>query len=219
MMRFFLILFSFFTLIARAELVLQFIPVYKGVPIELGKNQGEIQIETFRFYISHIHLLHNEKPVWTSSENAHLIDLEDVHSLSILLPETLKKINAISFALGIDSLTNVSGVMGGDLDPTKGMYWSWQSGYINFKLEGVRAENTTSRPFNYHLGGYSGEKNCLQYVSLEIAKNDTLKIDFDLSSFLAELDPNHPSSIMSPGIDAVAISKIAATNFKRHAAN
>jgi hypothetical protein len=50
----------------------------------------------------------------------------DKHSkLSFDLP-TYLKYDQIQFQLGIDSLTNVSGAMGGDLDPTKGMYWTWQ---------------------------------------------------------------------------------------------
>lgn len=219
MKRFFIVLFSFITFMARGEHVLQFIPVYKGVPIELGKNQDEIQIETFRFYISHLQLLHNERSVWTSLKNAHLIDLDDSQSLSILVSETPKKVNAISFALGIDSLTNVSGVMGGDLDPTKGMYWSWQSGYINFKLEGDLSAESKVSSFAYHLGGYSGEKNCIQFLQFNLQKSDTITIEFDIHHFLTKIDDKASPTIMSPSVQAVAISKIAASSFKIHASN
>lgn len=27
--------------------------------------------------------------------------------------------------------------MDGDLDPLNGMYWAWNSGYINMKIEGI----------------------------------------------------------------------------------
>ena len=56
-------------------------------------------------------------------------------SLALQIPSNIP-FSKLKFQLGIDSLTNVSGAMGGDLDPTKGMYWTWQSGYINMKIEG-----------------------------------------------------------------------------------
>ena len=75
----------------------------------------------------------------------------------------------IKFNLGIDSLTNVSGVMGGDLDPTKGMYWTWQSGYINFKMEGSSAVcPTRNHEFQFHIGGYQDPFYAMQTLELEV---------------------------------------------------
>jgi len=49
----------------------------------------------------------------------------------------------------VDSLANVSGAMSNDLDATKGMYWSWQSGFINLKIEGKSASCKT-RKINFN---------------------------------------------------------------------
>lgn len=201
---------------AWGQTVVHFQPKCKGAPLELEHKIEDLSIETFRFYISHVQLLYEDNVVWTEGNNPHLIDLEEVQSLTIQLNQSPLKFDAISFALGIDSLTNVSGVMGGDLDPTKGMYWSWQSGYINFKLEGTRSDSTNTSEFNYHLGGYSNERNCLQVVKLNTSCSDTIKIDFDINAFLMQIDPKLPNSIMSPSPQAVVISKIAASSFKVH---
>ncbi len=59
--------------------------------------------------------------------------------------------------LGVDSLHNVSGAQGGDLDPAKNMFWSWTTGYIMLKLEGTAPSSTVSgNVIEYHLGGFKG---------------------------------------------------------------
>jgi hypothetical protein len=47
-----------------------------------------------------------------------------------------KSISKITFSAGIDSLTSTAGIQKGVIDPINGMYWAWQSGYVNFKIEG-----------------------------------------------------------------------------------
>ena len=47
--------------------------------------------------------------------------------------------------------------MDGDLDPVHGMYWTWQSGYIQFKLEGLLRDSAGERKLELHLGGFEGE--------------------------------------------------------------
>ena len=95
-----------------------------------------IQITAFKFYISNLELLNKNKSVWKDSIPFHLIDAFNEKTLAFKIPTNIPY-TKVKFNLGIDSITNVSGAMGGDLDPTKGMYWTWQSGYINFKLEGI----------------------------------------------------------------------------------
>lgn len=68
---------------------------------------------------------------------------------------------------GVDSLLQVSGVQSGALDPLKGMYWTWQTGYIQFKMEGILSKDTLGEgliPIQLHLGGFQGESNCQQRI-------------------------------------------------------
>lgn len=122
--------------------------------------------------------------------------------------------DTIKFHLGIDSLTNVSGAVGGDLDPTKGMYWSWQSGYINFKLEGNSPLcNTRNHEFQFHLGGYSAPFASMQTVYLPLTAKQKANILFDVQKLLSAIDLSVQQSIMIPGGDAVALSRLVASSF------
>lgn len=62
----------------------------------------------------------------------HLVDAEDTASWTV----TTTRSAQAYFLLGVDSLTNVSGAFGG-ASTIKGMYWAWNSGYINLKLKGA----------------------------------------------------------------------------------
>ncbi|MFN8393764.1 MAG: MbnP family protein, partial [Bacteroidia bacterium] len=103
-----------------------------------GTNGG-VTIEAFRFYVSDVAFMAGERVVYALPERYHLVDAEVPESwgMSLGAKGIPADCDGIRFALGIDSLTNVSGALGGDLDPTKGMYWAWQSGYINMKMEGT----------------------------------------------------------------------------------
>lgn len=100
--------------------------------------------------------------------------------------------------IGTDSLSNVAGAFDGALDPIHGMYWAWNTGFINLKLEGKRS---SGQDFSWHLGGYTSPTNCSAWIALPehwtSKKKNTIQID--LSAFLSktlDLDQSimHPSS-------------------------
>ena len=140
----------------------------------------------------------------------HLVDFSDLTTREIKADKQNKKaIKSIQFKLGIDSTTNVSGAYGGALDPTKGMYWSWQSGYINFKMEGqIQDEN-----YILHLGGYSTPHKAVQIVKLPVTnQSDEFKITLPLNEIFEKVIPiDH--TVMSPSLNAVAMSKAIASFF------
>jgi hypothetical protein len=141
----------------------------------------------------------------------HLFDLEN--NITIYDTSTDKiNIEKIGFLLGIDSLTNVSGANQGDLDPTKGMFWTWQSGYINIKIEGdLLREDGSLETFRYHLGGYRhpfvASKNLLFDV-----KNMSNKINLivNLSTFIRFAMELGVNNIMSPGYKAKELTELFA---------
>ena len=174
-----------------------------------------IQIETFKFYISSIEFLKDDKIVWKEENSFHLINVADEKSLTIFIPGASNiTYNTIRFNLGIDSLTNVSGAMGGDLDPTKGMYWTWQSGYVNLKLEG-RSNVCKSRnnEFQFHLGGYQYPFNALQKVILKVEENKKTNIVLDIKKCIDNIDLSQQNQIMSPSKQAVLLSEKAVEIF------
>lgn len=113
---------------------------------------------------------------------------------------------------------NVSGAMGGDLDPMKGMYWTWNSGYINFKLEGNSPEcPSRNNAFQFHLGGYTSPNSTLRNLSFQIPPDEKIMLRMDISRFLMAVDLNKQHHIMSPGPDAAALSTLASKMFSINA--
>ncbi|MBK9320894.1 MAG: hypothetical protein IPM91_20265 [Bacteroidetes bacterium] len=102
-------------------------------------------------------------------------------------------------------------MQGGCLDPMQGMYWTWLSGYINLKLEGHYPSDSTS--FQYHLGGYRAPFNALQTVEIEIPDVKYLEIPIDIEKLFTQAEDSPPDHIMSPGKEAMKLSKITATMF------
>ncbi len=191
--------------------------VYGDAPLELERGQpydGYV-FTTLRYYISNIQLYDRGKLQWEEQNSYHLLDLSATNTLKLNLavPESLSY-DQIRFHLGIDSTTNVSGAMGGDLDPTKGMYWTWQSGYINFKLEGTNpACPTRKNEFHFHLGGYAAPFATIQTVQLKVSNNKSIQIIGDISKLLKDIDPAEQNTVMIPGKEAVMLSRKAAGIF------
>ena len=178
-------------------------PFYKNI------NGDSITIELLKFYISGLELLQNDSSVFKEKNSFHLIDAAKIISsfISFTTPAAIL-FNKIKFNIGIDSSTNVSGAMGGDLDPLIGMYWAWQSGYINFKLEGKSNRcNTRNHAFQFHLGGYSYPFNALQTVILNVTAKDEIVITTDIEKLIAGIDLSSQNQVMSPGKEAVLLSE------------
>jgi len=175
-------------------------------------DSSKIEITTCRFYVSNFSFFSKGKLV-TQNKEAFLIDLENPESLSI---DNLNgAFDQLIFNLGIDSSTNVAGILDGDLDPIKGMYWTWNSGYINFKLEGSITNNTGKKnPFEYHLGGYLPPFRTIQTISIDRENVNSATIQFDISQFISSIDFEKCSNVMIPGATAVQLSKSLATCFK-----
>ena len=180
-----------------------------------------IQIETLKFYISGIELIDSNNRIWKEKNSYHLIDFEDKNSQSIQLYIPKKnRISKLKFNIGIDSITSNSGALDGDLDPTKGMYWAWQSGYINFKMEGTSPIcETRKHKFQFHLGGYMKPFYAMQSITLPISivEDNTVQINFNIAPIFNSISLKDTYSIMIPCREALELSKIVAKLFSIHA--
>ncbi len=182
----------------------------------LFNDSNNLKINTLKFYISNIRLLKNTKVVLHEKNSFHLVDASKEITQLIKISNTKTiSFDELKFDLGIDSVTNVSGVLGGDLDPTNGMYWAWQSGYINFKLEGTsQLSKARNNEFQFHLGGYVQPNGCLQTLNFKVNNLNTINITLDVNEILRHLDLGKINHIMSPSSEAVRLSKIVANAFK-----
>ena len=162
-------------------------------------------INKLQFYISDLRFYSQNKEVLEYHKKYILIDIENENSLKISLPSNLIFDQAL-FNIGIDEETNKTGAKGGDLDPIYGMYWTWNSGYINFKLEGLYKHNNE---FLLHIGGFMKPYNTLQKIKINIAKEHNNKLELNFDRFLNSLDFNL-DKILSPGKNAVKFSNMLA---------
>lgn len=180
-----------------------------------ANDSNNLQIESLKFYISNIRFLKNNELVLKEKNSFHLINAANEKSSHLLIDNKQNVVcDEVQFDLGIDSTTNVSGAFGGDLDPTLGMYWTWQSGYINFKIEGKSKQcKTRNSEFQLHLGGYQAPYNCLQTVSLAINEVSPIEIKLDVGKILNQMNLATKNHIMSPCTEAVSFSKIVANSF------
>jgi len=215
---FFVLLMGNSTWAQSSGLQLSFAPTFGGEPLVLDTSIGakDMVIESFRCYISQLELYNGNTPVYAEKNSFHLLDaaVETSLMLSLDVPEGLV-FDVIHFSVGIDSLTHEAGVFGGDLDPMHGMYWTWQSGYLNVKLEGS-ANNCPGRnnKFSLHLGGYQQAFNALQMVSLALKQTDEIEVTIAIDDFLRDVNLQENYRIMSPGNKAVKAAQLFATIFQ-----
>lgn len=182
-------------------------------------NQHSISFRNVKYYISAIQLFSNNNLVFSDQNYTYLIDAANPQSQQIRLevPNGIV-FDQIAFSIGVDSAHNELGAMSGDLDPYKGMYWTWQSGYINVKLEGkFTSTDLSNDDFQYHIGGYQYPNNAMQAVSLTLSGGynyNTIDIGIDLQDFFDNINPIQSTHIMSPSSLAVSFAKKFASFFK-----
>lgn len=189
-----------------AQQLMQLNAIFANHNFELNKkytllNGDTVVIDQCKFYLTFVKQ-NKEKTVI-------LINLSEPASKQFQFNE---KINQLFF--GVDSLQNVSPNFEAALDPIFGMYWTWQSGFINLKLEGIILQKGfPAKRFQYHIGGFeSGLNTCLPMLLKEdLTSKNTLQISFD--SFLNQINYNK-LNIMSPQADAVQMAKAFANAIK-----
>ena len=193
-------------------------PKFQNEALELDHiyNTGDslgYSISTFRCYVSHVKgITANGHELLLS--DITLFDMEDPSSF--ILGRTNESLRSISFLIGTDSITNVSGILEGPLDPIRGMYWTWNSGYINFKLEGkVVGKSGSEKSFEYHIGGYLSPHATARTVQFDVhpdAENITIKIQLD--EWLKQIDLEVLPSVMIPGKEAMTLAEELVNVFK-----
>jgi len=201
--------------------VLEFSPLFGSAKFNTETyykiGVDSVQITTLKFYVSNISFYDGEKQVWKENKSYHLADINDPSSLALKfnLPSGIR-FTEIKFNLGVDSITNVSGAMGGALDPALGMYWTWQSGYINFKLEGnSNLCKTRNNEFQFHLGGYLSPFSGLQEIRMPSQNNKSTVAALDLQKILSSLDLKTQNHIMSPSKEAVNLARLIGGTFTK----
>lgn len=146
------------------------------------------------YYVSNIKLKKSDGTIFTDpvksdgSAGYYLVDESDAASQDV----ELKNIPAgdyteVTFTIGVDASQVDQGAQKGALDPAKGLFWSWNSGYIFMAMEGVSPASTqTDNSFQFHVGGYKEDAASNQVNNI---KTITLSFNGDAAPVRAQHQP------------------------------
>lgn len=184
----------------------------------LNPFNEEIRVTAFKFYVHGFKFTNTASGKSTNIEDQYyLVDLLSDGSRNISLNVPSGTYDKLSFTVGVDSVLNVSGVQEGVLDPGKGMFWTWNSGYIMAKLEGNSPSSTVAQnAFEYHIGGFKGTDNVVKEIQIPLNgsmihnANSTISIGADVNKWFAGLHDiriRETPVVIMPGPKAVEIAE------------
>jgi hypothetical protein len=160
------------------------ITLHNHIPLKTGER---IQIDKLKFYLKDI-----------NANKMYLVDLDKDTNYTLISSDS-----CIHVQLGTDSVINVAGVLSGPFDPLEGMYWAWNSGYINFKCEGIYIDTeAVKHPFSYHLGGYQSPNQTHRFLQFKSNSNSAI-VELDLMNWLSTMFKEVGYNLMTPGSAAV----------------
>jgi len=168
-----------------------------------------VRIDKLRWYVS-------LPPAGKKGSQAWLLDLADSASLDQQMSRPVN--NKISLLFGIDSAIQVGGVGTGALDPLRGMYWTWQTGYVQWKMEGAIRVDGLESPLELHLGGFDGVTKSQSMLSdyLIYPTTNSVIAQWDILPFLAEVVHQKKYGVMSPSPIAREYCRIIANGVSFH---
>lgn len=178
----------------KADLSVEFDNIAGTADLQLNTGNytnaaGEsFKVTKLKYYVSNFKLTNANGTVYTvpQNESYFLIDESNAasHEAELSIPEG--EYTSVSFVLGVDSLRNTMDVSQrtGVLDVSGAatdMYWSWNSGYIFFKMDGTSPSiPAMGGVFQYHVGGFGGysspQPNNLKTITLDLTARGTPKV-------------------------------------------
>lgn len=140
----------------------------------VNTNGDTFSVSKFNYFITNIVLTKSDGSIFAEPESYHLVKHSDQKTYWINIKNVpVGSYKSVKFTLGVDSARNVSGAQTGDLSMTTSsdMFWSWNTGYIFFKLEGKASKSTDpSKYIEYHIGGYGGANKAQRTMSFNITE-------------------------------------------------
>ena len=180
----------------------------------------EIKISIFNYWITNIVLVREDGTEFVEAESYRLIrgDKASTQHFHIMnVPAGTYK--AIKFMVGVDVPRNTSGAQTGALDPTTSgdMFWNWNTGYIQAKLEGTSPQSTElNNAVIYHIGGVKAGEETPRNVSIDFPQNmvvgekaGAVKIKTDAAMWFGPIYPitiANNAFLMSGGATASAMA-------------
>ena len=191
------------------------LPVFDGRPLVpdssryVSEKGDTLVIEAFRFYVGNF-CFYKKGRRHRLDHSYYLIDASKPQSQNISLAGLSASFDSLAVTIGVDSTASVSGALSGVLDPAAGMYWAWNTGYINAKLEGrSRQCPALHNAFEFHIGGYRAPYKACRVVMLKpgnTAGKSSIIIEADAARMLKNIKLSEKNSVVIPGKDACMIA-------------
>lgn len=171
-----------------------------------GKNylnafNESFSIRYFKCYVHGLKLANTDsgKTSALMADHHYLLNFADSASTFVKLDVDPSSYNLITLTIGVDSIKNISGAQTDALDPANGMFWTWNTGYIMARLEGISPSAATpGNLFEYHIGGFGGvdktQRTCsLRFpmgaiYDLKAGRRSEITIDADVNAWF--VNPN-----------------------------
>lgn len=202
-----------------------------GTTTATNASGEEYTVSTLNYFVSNVSLMSDMGEMISFPDQYFLVKESDSGSQFIDLPEVPSgNYSHLNFTVGVDSLKSISDVSArtGVLDVASygedNMYWSWNMGYIFFKIEGNSdvVDVQGSDRFAFHIGGFGGRDavtpNNLQEVELHLdgvtvsASNaPQIHVVFDVSKVMD--GANTISLAETPAIHNPAVGKGVSQNY------
>ena len=151
-----------------------------GGTFYINSTGESFNVTRLKYYISKVQFYKVDALVYEMPESYFLVDESNQATTKLEIPNVPGGgYTSVRFSIGVDSTRNVSGAQTGALDPANGMFWTWSSGYIFFKLEGKSpASSQVDSSYIYHIGGFKNANNTNAIREIEIDfLGDSLIVD------------------------------------------
>ena len=137
-------------------------------------------IREIRHYFSNVTLI-KATGERINLKNYHLMDAS-VPSTSIISIENVPPGNytGMTVLLGVDSMRNRGGLQEGALDPAWSMFWTWSTGYIFYRINGLV---NNGKSYSFDIGG----DEHAPYIDLNL---NAYKVKSKTPTFELNLDAN-----------------------------
>ena len=221
-----LVLFLGYRSDAPRPLTIEFSHVVGDQPLELSAKtylnqyRESFSVEQCKYYISDIRVTGDDGTRQTIFKIAHLIDAADSSSCILHGATDIGRIKTITFIVGVDSSANTAGVQTGDLDPMLGMFWTWNTGYIYARLEGLSdSARVPAHRFTWDIGGYRPGVDATRKITIQFPNPDTrshITIHADLLRWFDGRQPirlSHSPVCHEPGSLAMQLADNYSTMF------
>jgi hypothetical protein len=153
-------------------------PITLNIVNYINAANDTFNIEDLRYYFTNLSF-QKQNGDWVNLKSYHLVDFKTTSTQTF----TISKLpaghyKAVKYMLGVDSISNSSGLQEGALDPSWGMFWTWNTGYIFFRIMG-RNPNS-ARAYSLDLGGNENLPTVVNDLNSFKLKNKNPKIYFEM---------------------------------------